>query len=41
MLLACLVVLALLINVDEVFLNDDDDLERLLGWDDEDFGMEG
>lgn len=35
MLLACLVVLALLVNVDEVFLNDEDDLEELLGWDDE------
>lgn len=40
MLLACLVVLALLVNVDEVFLNDDDDLEELLGWDDEDLEVE-
>lgn len=35
MLLACLVVLASLVNVNEVFLNDEDDLEELLGWDDE------
>jgi hypothetical protein len=41
-LLACDVVLALLVKVDdEVFFKDDDDgLEELLGWDEEDLEVE-
>jgi hypothetical protein len=42
-LLACDVVLALLVKVDiEDFLkDDDDDLEELLGWDEDGFEVEG
>ena len=41
-LLACDVVLALLFKVDEDFFKDDDDnLEELLGWDEEDLEVGG